>query len=61
MVEVKFRLTHTQRASDVSGVARFAGATKGAQSVDTLAVLAQVPHYTTLIDIWTETRNISAI
>lgn len=42
---------HTLRAADVSSVARFAGAAEGAQSVDALTILAQVPHHTTLINI----------
>ena len=53
-------LTHTLRAADVGSVARFAGAAEGAQSVDALTILAQVPHHTTLINIWTETRNVSS-
>lgn len=60
MLEVKLSLTHTQCAADVSGVARLAGAAVGAQSVDTLTVFAQVPHHTTLINIWTETRKVSS-
>lgn len=54
-------LTHTLRASDVSSVARFADATVGAQTVDTLTIPAQVPHHTALIDIWTEMRNASLL
>lgn len=42
---------HTLRASDVSSVARFADATVGAQTVDTLTIPAQVPHHTALINI----------
>lgn len=47
-------LTHTQCAGDVSGVTSFADTVIGAQCVDALAVLAQVPHHTTLINIWTK-------
>lgn len=51
MLVVNLDLTHTQCAADVSGVARFTDAAVGAQSVDALTVLAQVPHHTTLINI----------
>ena len=42
-------LTHTQRAGDVRGVAPLAHTAVGAQRVDALAVLTQVPHHTTLV------------
>lgn len=51
-------LTHTLGAADVSAVAGLAVAGVGAQSVETLAVFAQVAHHATLINIWTETRNV---
>lgn len=57
MLEVKLSLTHTQRAGYVSCVARFADAVIGAQSIDTLTILAQVSHHTTLVNIWIEARK----
>lgn len=59
VAEVRFILTHTQSAADVGGVAGLAGAAVGAQTVDALTILAQVPHHTTLINIWTQTVKAS--
>lgn len=57
MLEVKLSLTHTLCAADVGSEARFAGASVGAQSVETLTILAQVAHHTTLINIWMEKQE----
>lgn len=45
------RLTHALGAADVRGVSGFTDAAEGAQRVQTLAVLTQIPHHLTLVDI----------
>lgn len=55
------RLTNTLSACDISCVSWFARAAEGAQSIQTLTVLTQIPHHLTLVNIYTTHRYIQQI